>query len=266
MGCLGVMRPAPGAGMLARIAPLRQDIGRWQHPRALSDWRPRPIMPASPLAAGSTLAPRLESRMIALIDYGMGNLGSVAKALARVGCEPRITDDPAVVKAADGVVLPGVGAFDDCISNLTARGLDAAVKDVVAAGTPFLGICLGLQMLFESSEEGGKYPGLGIFKGKVVRFTHNLKIPQIGWNQIQIRKPAPQLEGVAEGSWVYFVHSYYVVPEDSSIIACTTDYGYEFVSAVWRDNVFASQFHPEKSQAIGLQILENFAGLVTKGA
>lgn len=203
--------------------------------------------------------------MIALIDYGMGNLGSVAKALARVGCEPCITDDPAVVLRADGVVLPGVGAFDDCIRNLTARNLDVAVKDVIAAGTPFLGICLGLQMLFEASEEGGKFPGLGIFRGKVVRFTHNLKIPQIGWNQIQIRKPAPHLKGVADGSWVYFVHSYYVVPEDPSIVACTTEYGYEFVSAVWKDNVFATQFHPEKSQAVGLRILENFAALVAKG-
>lgn len=204
--------------------------------------------------------------MIALIDYGMGNLGSVAKALARVGCEPRITDDPAVVMRADGVVLPGVGAFDDCISNLTARDLDVAVKDVVAEGKPFLGICLGLQMLFESSEEGGKFPGLGILPGKVVRFTHSLKIPQIGWNQIRIRKPAPMLEGVQDGSWVYFVHSYYVVPEDPSIVACTTDYGYEFVSAVWKDNVFASQFHPEKSQAVGLRILQNFAAFAAKGA
>jgi glutamine amidotransferase len=204
--------------------------------------------------------------MIALIDYGMGNLGSVAKALARVGCEPRITDDPAVVMRADGVVLPGVGAFDDCISNLTARDLDVAVKDVVAEGKPFLGICLGLQMLFESSEEGGKFPGLGILPGKVVRFTHSLKIPQIGWNQIRIRKPAPMLEGVQDGSWVYFVHSYYVVPEDPSIVACTTDYGYEFVSAVWKDNVFASQFHPEKSQTVGLRILQNFAAVAAKGA
>ncbi|MCE5217366.1 imidazole glycerol phosphate synthase subunit HisH [bacterium] len=199
--------------------------------------------------------------MIALIDYGMGNLGSVSKALARVGCEARITDDPDVVVGADGVVLPGVGAFDDCITNLTDRGLAAAVKKAVAAGTPFLGICLGLQMLFDSSEEG-KLPGLGIIPGKVVRFTHDLKIPQIGWNQIDLKLPAPHLKDVPDKSWVYFVHSYYVVPEDPSIAATTTDYGYEFVSAIWKDNIFASQFHPEKSQAVGLKILSNFAAFV----
>lgn len=196
--------------------------------------------------------------MIALIDYGMGNLGSVAKALARVGCEPQITSDPAVVAEAERVVLPGVGAFDDCMRNLVARGLDAAVKDAVAAGKPFLGICLGLQMLFDSSEEGGEMPGLGLLPGQVVRFRHALKIPQIGWNQINLRAPAPQLAGVPEGAWVYFVHSYYVVPDDPAVIATTTDYGHEFCSAIRTGNVFATQFHPEKSQAVGLQILQNF--------
>ena len=200
--------------------------------------------------------------MIALIDYGMGNLGSVAKALAKVGCEARITDDAEVVADARAVVLPGVGAFDDCVKNLTDRGLDVAVKAAIEQGKPFLGICLGLQMLFEASEEGGKHPGLGIIPGKVVRFRHDLKIPQIGWNQISIRAQAPHLSGVPDGSWVYFVHSYHVVPEDESIIATTTDYGYEFVSAVWKDNIFATQFHPEKSQAVGLKILESFASLV----
>lgn len=199
--------------------------------------------------------------MIALIDYGMGNLGSVSNALRRVGARHEITDDPEVIDRASAVILPGVGAFDDCISNLTGRGLDVAVKDAVNAGKPFLGICLGLQMLFDTSEEGGKYPGLGIIPGKVVRFTHGLKIPQIGWNQIHIRSKAPLLEGVAEGSWVYFVHSYYVIPDDPSLAATTTDYGYDFVSSVWRDNVFASQFHPEKSQAVGLKMLESFAAL-----
>ncbi|MDI9585034.1 MAG: imidazole glycerol phosphate synthase subunit HisH [Acidobacteriota bacterium] len=200
--------------------------------------------------------------MIALIDYGMGNLGSVHKALLRVGCRAEITDDPDQISRAEAVVLPGVGAFDDCVKNLVDRGLDAAVKDSVNDGKPFLGICLGLQMLFDSSEEGGKYPGLGIVPGKVVRFTHDLKIPQIGWNQISIRKPAPHFAGVADGSWVYFVHSYYVVPEDDSVVATVTNYGYDFVSAIWRDNVFATQFHPEKSQAVGLKILENFGKLV----
>ncbi|NSW58450.1 MAG: imidazole glycerol phosphate synthase subunit HisH [Armatimonadetes bacterium] len=200
--------------------------------------------------------------MIALIDYGMGNLGSVHKALLRVGCEAEITDDPDKISRAKAVVLPGVGAFDDCVKNLVDRGLDVAVKEAVNAGKPFLGICLGLQMLFDSSEEGGKYPGLGIVPGKVVRFTHDLKIPQIGWNQISIRKQAPHFAGVPDGSWVYFVHSYYVVPEDESVVATVTNYGYDFVSAIWQDNVFATQFHPEKSQAVGLRILENFANVV----
>jgi imidazole glycerol-phosphate synthase subunit HisH len=198
--------------------------------------------------------------MIALIDYGMGNLGSVDKALRRVGCEVIITSDPAAIRDAAGVVLPGVGAFDDCVTGLRESGLVEPILEVIAAGTPFVGICLGLQMLFESSEEG-RLPGLGVFKGRVVRFTHSLKIPQIGWNQISIKRPAPHLEGVAGGSWVYFVHSYYVVP-DEEIAATTTDYGYEFVSSVWRDNVFACQFHPEKSQAVGLRILENFGRIV----
>jgi imidazole glycerol-phosphate synthase subunit HisH len=200
--------------------------------------------------------------VIALIDYGMGNLGSVHKALLRVGCDARITDDPGLIAEARAVVLPGVGAFDDCVSNLRARGLDTAVINAVAAGKPFLGICLGLQMLFETSEEGGRYPGLGILPGKVVRFRHELKIPQIGWNQVNLRSEAPHLAGIAQGAWVYFVHSYYVVPEDPAIVATTTDYGHEFASAVWRDNIFATQYHPEKSQATGLQILANFAALV----
>ncbi|MBP8951324.1 MAG: imidazole glycerol phosphate synthase subunit HisH [Armatimonadetes bacterium] len=182
--------------------------------------------------------------------------------MLRVGCRAEITDDPDQISRAEAVVLPGVGAFDDCVKNLVDRGLDVAVKDSVNDGKPFLGICLGLQMLFDSSEEGGKYPGLGIVPGKVVRFTHDLKIPQIGWNQISIRKPAPHFAGVADGSWVYFVHSYYVVPEDDSVVATVTNYGYDFVSAIWRDNVFATQFHPEKSQAVGLKILENFGKLV----
>jgi glutamine amidotransferase len=200
--------------------------------------------------------------MIALIDYGMGNLGSVDKALRRVGCEVEITSDPADLERADGLVLPGVGAFDDCVEGLRRQGLEDPIKQQVAAGKPFLGICLGLQMLFERSEEGGKHPGLGLLPGHVERFKHDLKIPQIGWNQIDIKSPAPHLEGLGDGAYVYFVHSFYCVPEDESLIATTTDYGYDFCSSVWRDNIFATQFHPEKSQAIGLQILTNFKGLV----
>ena len=199
--------------------------------------------------------------MIALIDYGMGNLGSVDKALRRVGCQVQVTSEPQVIAEAAGIVLPGVGAFDDCMKALDNYGLVAVIKDVIAAGRPFLGICLGLQVLFDSSEEGSR-SGLGIIPGQVVRFKHDLKIPQIGWNQISIKQPAPHLAGIDDGAWVYFVHSYYVVPEDDSVIATTTDYGYDFCSSIWRGNIFASQFHPEKSQDTGLKILDNFRRLV----
>ena len=195
--------------------------------------------------------------MIALIDYGMGNLGSVHKALLKVGCEVQITSDAAVIEAADGIVLPGVGAFDDCMINLEQAGVIPAIKATIAADKPFVGICLGLQVLFESSEEG-KLPGLGLLPGKVVRFRHHLKIPQIGWNQITIHGDVPLLHGVAQGSWTYFVHSYYAEPADDSLVATTTDYGYEFCSAVRRGNLYASQWHPEKSAAVGLQVLANF--------
>ncbi len=204
--------------------------------------------------------------MIALIDYGMGNLGSVEKALRAVGCEVTITDRPRVLESAAGLVLPGVGAWDDCIGGLEEHGLVDPLRDLIAAGKPFLGICLGLQMLFERSEEGTR-PGLSLFPGRVERFRHDLKIPQIGWNQIRLHVgqasslPAPHLAGLPDGSWFYFVHSYYVVPDDPSLIATTTDYGYEFCSAIWRDNVFACQYHPEKSQDVGLQVLMNFKRL-----
>ena len=199
--------------------------------------------------------------MIALIDYGMGNLGSVHKALLKVGCEVEITSDADFIAAAEGVVLPGVGAFDDCMTNLQNAGVVPAIKAAIAADKPFLGICLGLQVLFESSEEG-KLPGLGVLPGNVVRFRHGLKIPQIGWNQIHIHGDVPLLRGVAEDSWTYFVHSYYAEPADESLTATSTDYGYEFCSAVRRGNLFASQWHPEKSAAVGLQVLESFRELV----
>ena len=199
--------------------------------------------------------------MIALIDYGMGNLGSVHKALLKVGCEVEVTADAAVIDAAEGVVLPGVGSFDDCMINLEQSGVIPAIKRAVEADKPFIGICLGLQVLFESSEEG-KLPGLCILPGKVVRFKHNLKIPQIGWNQIKIHGDIPNLRGVADGSWTYFVHSYYAEPADASLVATTTEYGYEFCSAVRRGNLFASQWHPEKSAAVGLKVLANFRDIV----
>jgi imidazole glycerol-phosphate synthase subunit HisH len=199
--------------------------------------------------------------MIALIDYGMGNLGSVQKALVRVGSEVTVTADAGAIREAAGVVLPGVGAFDDCMINLKDAGVIPAIEEAIAGDKPFLGICLGLQVLFESSEEG-KLPGLGILRGKVVRFRHNLKIPQIGWNQITKRQDCPQLAGIADGSWTYFVHSYYAEPAEESLAATVTNYGYDFVSAVRRGNLFASQWHPEKSADVGLKVLGNFRRLV----
>lgn len=200
--------------------------------------------------------------MIALIDYGMGNLGSVSNALAFIGADYEITSDPAVIAAADGAILPGVGAFGDCMANLREYGLIEAIREYVAADRPFMGICLGLQLLFTEGEEMGTHAGLDIIPGRVIRFTHALKIPQIGWNQIALRQDCPQLAGVPEGAYVYFVHSYHVVPEDESVIATTTDYGYEFVSAIRRGNLFATQFHPEKSADVGLLMLRNFVGTV----
>jgi imidazole glycerol-phosphate synthase subunit HisH len=203
--------------------------------------------------------------MIALIDYGMGNLGSVDKALRRAGCDVTVTQDPGLVNEAQAIVLPGVGAFGDCMEGLRRFGLDRAIVDGIVAGKPFLGICLGLQVLFEEGEEAPGVAGLGVFGGKVERFRHNLKVPHIGWNQIVARGPVPHLAGVPDGAHVYFVHSYYPIPEDESIVATTTDYGYDFVSSVWHGSVFASQFHPEKSQAVGLRILQNYRDLVSRG-
>jgi len=202
--------------------------------------------------------------MIAIVDYGMGNLRSVQKGIQRVGFAAEVTRDCARIEAAAGVVLPGVGAFGACMDNLRGYGLIDTVRRVIERGTPFLGICLGMQLLFEESEEFGRIPGLGIFPGRVVRFRDqpDLKVPHMGWNQIRKRQDPPHLRGVDDGAFVYFVHSYYVVPADSSLAATSTDYGTEFTSAIARDNVFATQYHPEKSQAVGLKILENFGRIV----
>lgn len=207
--------------------------------------------------------------MIAIIDYGMGNLRSVHKGFERVGVAAQVTRDVAAIERADGVVLPGVGAFGACMDNLREYGLVDVVRTVVERGTPFLGICLGLQLLFEESEEFGPVAGLGLLRGRVVRFRPSdaeLRVPHMGWNQIRARREAAPLRGIADGSFVYFVHSYYVEPADPGIIATTTDYGGEFVSAIARDNLFACQFHPEKSQAIGLAMLRNFGATVRGGA
>ncbi|MGE5233610.1 MAG: imidazole glycerol phosphate synthase subunit HisH [Acidobacteriota bacterium] len=202
---------------------------------------------------------------IAIIDYGMGNLRSVQKALERVGARAVITRDRGRIEAAAGVVLPGVGAFGACMDNLRAYGLEEPIRRVVAAGTPFLGICLGLQLLFEESEEFGPVRGLGILPGRVVRFQSdaNLKIPHMGWNQIRKTRDVPHLAGIDDGVFVYFVHSYYVAPADPGLTATTTEYGVPFTSAIARDNVFACQYHPEKSQAVGLTLLRNFTRLVS---
>lgn len=205
--------------------------------------------------------------LIAIVDYGAGNLGSVDKALRYLGAPARIVSDPVDVLRADAVVLPGVGAFEHCMRGLRARSLDQAVRAFIESGKPFLGICIGMQMLFEFSEEGGGVPGLGILRGKVVRFQREgsrtgLKIPHMGWNDLRICKPCPLLDGLGSMPVVYFVHSYYPVPEDTGVVVSTTDYGGPFCSAVQYGNVFATQFHPEKSGSTGLSILRNFAGLV----
>ena len=206
--------------------------------------------------------------MIALLDYGAGNLRSVEKALRFVGGNVRLVQSPDGMKNASAVVLPGVGAFDDCVNAMQRQELLEATREFVGTGRPFLGICIGYQALFERSEEfDSSATGLGLFAGKVVRFPdgQKLKLPQIGWNQIQIVQPeCPVFSGVENGSHVYFVHSFYPQPEDDSIAATRTTYGVDFISAVWRENVFATQFHPEKSQKVGLKILENFVNL-TKG-
>lgn len=201
--------------------------------------------------------------MIALIDYGLGNLRSVQKALERVGHGATITADPAAVATATRVILPGVGASADALAAVRERGLEQPLKDFVASGRPFLGVCLGLQMLFEWSYEDGEHRGLGLLPGKVVRFQApaGLKVPHMGWNQIRFARRPPLFDGIADGAYFYFVHSYHVVTDDRAIVATETDYGGAFCSSVWRGNLFATQFHPEKSQADGLRLLKNFAEL-----
>lgn len=201
--------------------------------------------------------------MIAIIDYGMGNLRSVEKGFQKVGVEVRVTNRPSDIRDADGVVLPGVGAFKDCMNELTNLNLTGAIVESIKEGKPYLGICLGFQILFSESEEFGYCKGLDIYKGKVPRFpVSELKVPHMGWNEIKIRKENPLLKGIPDKSSFYFVHSYYVAPEDDSIILTTTDYGIEFTSSIWKDNVYGVQFHPEKSQALGLQLLRNFGDVV----
>ena len=206
--------------------------------------------------------------MIAIVDYGMGNLRSVAKAVQRCGGEARLATSAAELARADKIILPGVAAFGDAMEQLRSGGLAGPIVEAVRAGTPYLGFCLGLQLLFEVGYENGEHRGLGIFGGKVVRFDFSkvtaqgrLSVPHMGWNQIHKVRDCPMLEGIADEAYVYFAHSYHVVPVEASLTVTTTDYGYSFTSSVWRDNVFATQFHPEKSQAVGLRLLENFVRL-----
>ena len=199
--------------------------------------------------------------MIAIIDYGMGNLRSVQKALEAVGHGATVTSDPDAVRRASKVILPGVGAFADAIAELRRSGLGEAFTEAVRAGKPCLGVCLGLQLLFDASDEDGEHRGLGLLRGRVVRFepSPGLKIPHMGWNTLRVRRPAPLLEGLGPDPSVYFVHSYHARPDDPADIAAESDYPAPFAAMVWRDNLMAAQFHPEKSQAVGLAMYANFA-------
>ena len=197
-------------------------------------------------------------KVIAIVDYGMGNLKSVEKAFKKVGIDATVTSSPSVVDNAKAIVLPGVGAFRDCIRNLTDLSLTEAISKSIQKGKPYLGICLGLQVLFSESEEFGRCKGLDIFRGRVVRFRIREKVPHMGWNTIKIANRPPILSEIPDDSFFYFVHSFYVVPDDADIVAATTDYGVTFTSMIWKDNVFATQFHPEKSQKLGLRLISNF--------
>jgi glutamine amidotransferase len=198
--------------------------------------------------------------MIAIIDYGMGNLRSVSKAFEAVGHQAVVTRDARVIGNASHVVLPGVGAFGDCMANIEQYGLVEPIRTAIRSGKPFLGICLGLQVLFSESEEFGPHKGLDIIQGTVRRFEGGqaLKVPHMGWNQVHVQRACPLFDGVADGSDWYFVHSYFVDPSDQQLAATMTTYGIPFVSSVWKDNIVACQFHPEKSQLVGLQLIKNF--------
>lgn len=198
---------------------------------------------------------------IAIVDYGMGNLRSVQKAFEACGCRAAIIRTAEEIEDATALVVPGVGAFGDCIRNLSCRGFKDVISIFLKTGKPYLGICLGLQILFESSEESTDSRGLGVFPGRVRKFKGNIKIPHMGWNTVKMSSKngqCPLFDGVEDGAYFYFVHSYYPDPDDKAIVAATTDYGEEFVSAIWRDNILATQFHPEKSQNLGLKTIENF--------
>jgi imidazole glycerol-phosphate synthase subunit HisH len=200
--------------------------------------------------------------MIAIVDYGIGNLRSVQKALEKVGAEARLVTAPEALDDAEAIVLPGVGAFGDGMANLRAAGFVDPLQRAAGAGRPLLGICLGLQLLFDESEEMGQHTGLGLLPGRVVRFAGGLKVPQIGWNQIHWRGSCPLSAGVPDGSYAYFVHSFYIVPGDTTHVLGTTEYGIEYASVAGAGHILGIQFHPEKSQDVGLRILGNFVDWV----
>jgi glutamine amidotransferase len=197
---------------------------------------------------------------IVIVDYGMGNLRNVQKGFEKIGVEARLTRNKKEIGGASAIVLPGVGAFKDCMENLEKYGLVEPLLRSIEKGKPYLGICLGLQILFSESEEFGSHKGLDLIKGRVVRFVPDSehKVPHMGWNTIEKKKEAPLLQGVDDGDFLYFVHSYYVIPDQTQWISSLTTYGKPFVSSIWKENLFAAQFHPEKSQQKGLKILENF--------
>lgn len=196
---------------------------------------------------------------VAIIDYGVGNLRSVEKAFAATGCDAIISGDESVLRTAQKLVLPGVGAFAACMKGLNARGFDRLVCERARAGTPLLGVCVGLQLLFDESDEFGSTPGLGLLRGTVRRFGNELVVPQVGWNRIHQRQRHPLFEGIDDGSFCYFVHSFYCEPQDETVVAGETDYGGRYASVVAQGNICGVQFHPEKSQDVGLKMLRNFA-------
>ena len=213
--------------------------------------------------------------MLAIVDYGRGNLRSVQNGFRQIGVAAEVSGDPETVAKANGVVFPGVGAFRDCMQNLTARGLDEALRQVIDDGKPVLAICVGMQALLSESDEFGTTPGLDIVAGRVRRFpqpaphsspcdgaSQRLKVPHMGWNQLHLHRSCPLLDGLPDRVYTYFVHSYYAIPTEPSVVVASTDYGVEFASVLWRDNLYATQFHPEKSQTWGLRILRNFAQLL----
>lgn len=203
--------------------------------------------------------------MIAIVDYGMGNLRSVQKAFEKVGAAARVIQASKELEGATGIVLPGVGAFGQAMENLRSGGWIEPLQERCARGLPLMGICLGMQLLFETSEEMGRHAGLGIISGDVKRFPNGLKVPQMGWNQLRIRQPSPLLEQVPDCSYAFFVHSYYCAPGDPSVVLATTEYGVQFASVIGRGNILGAQFHPEKSQTVGLRMLANFAAIAGKG-